>query len=67
VSAGSILTGAALVVLGYLMGSLSPSVWLGKAVKASTYENMAAVMPAPRMPFASLARAWGWQSLWATC
>jgi glycerol-3-phosphate acyltransferase PlsY len=33
VSAGPILTGAALVVVGYLMGSLSPSVWLGKAVK----------------------------------
>jgi glycerol-3-phosphate acyltransferase PlsY len=33
VTAGSILTGIGLVVFGYLAGSLSPSVWLGKAVK----------------------------------
>ena len=32
-SAGSVLTAIGLVVFGYLMGSLSPSVWLGKAVK----------------------------------
>jgi acyl phosphate:glycerol-3-phosphate acyltransferase len=33
VTAGSILTAVGLVIFGYLMGSLSPSVWLGKAVK----------------------------------
>jgi glycerol-3-phosphate acyltransferase PlsY len=33
VSAGSALIAVGLVVFGYLMGSLSPSVWLGKAVK----------------------------------
>jgi glycerol-3-phosphate acyltransferase PlsY len=33
VTAGSIATAAALVVFGYLMGSLSPSVWLGRAIK----------------------------------
>lgn len=30
---GSVLAAIGLVVFGYLMGSLSPSVWLGKAVK----------------------------------
>ena len=30
---GSVLTAIALVVFGYLVGSLSPSVWLGKAFK----------------------------------
>jgi glycerol-3-phosphate acyltransferase PlsY len=33
VSTGSVLTAAGLVVFGYLMGSLSPSVFLGKALK----------------------------------
>jgi glycerol-3-phosphate acyltransferase PlsY len=33
VSAVSIVAAVALVVFGYLMGSLSPSVWLGRAVK----------------------------------
>jgi glycerol-3-phosphate acyltransferase PlsY len=33
VTAGSFATAVGLVVFGYLMGSLSPSVWLGKAVK----------------------------------
>jgi glycerol-3-phosphate acyltransferase PlsY len=33
VTVSSIATAVALVVFGYLMGSLSPSVWLGRAVK----------------------------------
>jgi glycerol-3-phosphate acyltransferase PlsY len=33
VNAGSILTAFGLVVLGYLVGSISPSVFLGKAIK----------------------------------
>jgi glycerol-3-phosphate acyltransferase PlsY len=33
VTVGSVLAAIGMVVFGYLMGSLSPSVWLGKAVK----------------------------------
>ncbi len=62
-STNAVLGAVGLVVLGYLFGSLSPSVYLGKAIKGVDLRNHGSGNAGSTNAFRALASSWALRSL----